>query len=340
MSERMSQPLPEPVPEPLTGSSAQPLSGTAGGRVTGPVSLPAAGPASSARRSRPVSATRKGCGFADFTDAWVRAFAASAASTEAELTSLDQRVGDGDFGANLLAGVQAALRLLTEAGAGGAAAVGVAAPGPAVAGTGDSQGLTAAAGASQSRSFLTRGGGTVGADSPSPGGGPHVPTAAAWPLNAAASAFLDEVGGTSGPLFGLLFQELALAVAATDGRGDRSGGSDPTAALALGVGRGLAAIQRVGEASVGDKTLVDALAPAAAALQAEPAGSDPREALGRAADAAWEGVRSTARLTARRGRASYLGDRAAGVPDPGAMGVGLLFTAAGGPVTTLAQLLS
>ncbi len=119
-------------------------------------------------------------------------------------------------------------------------------------------------------------------------------------------------------------------MAATDGRGDRSGGSDPTAALALGVGRGLAAIQRVGEASVGDKTLVDALAPAAAALQAEPAGSDPREALGRAADAAWEGVRSTARLTARRGRASYLGDRAAGVPDPGAMGVGLLFTAAGG----------
>ncbi|WP_327293061.1 DAK2 domain-containing protein [Streptomyces sp. NBC_01198] len=155
--------------------------------------------------------------------------------------------------------------------------------------------------------------------------------AAARPLEAAAGAFLDEVGGTSGPLFGLLFQEIAAAVRA-------GGATSPTAALAAGVRNGLAAIQRVGEAEVGDKTLVDALAPAAAALASSTA-RDPRQALADAARAAWRGVHDTARMTARRGRASYLGDRAAGVPDPGAVGIGLLFTAASGPVTTLGPLL-
>ncbi|MFI0941413.1 dihydroxyacetone kinase subunit DhaL [Streptomyces sp. NPDC021020] len=213
--------------------------------------------------------------FAAFTERWVRAFATTATATEAELTALDQQVGDGDFGTNLVAGLQAALRLLD-------------AP-------------------------------------PVPGRGP-VP-----PLGAAASAFLDEVGGTSGPLFGLLFQEMAEAV--------REGAAvAPTAALAAGVRDGLAAIQRVGEAEVGDKTLVDALSPAAAALAAA-TGADPAQALGEAAGAAWRGVHGTARMTARRGRASYLGDRAAGVPDPGAVGVALLFTAAAGPVTVLAPLL-
>nr|WP_052397485.1 dihydroxyacetone kinase subunit DhaL [Streptomyces sp. NRRL F-5123] len=213
--------------------------------------------------------------FAAFTERWVRAFAATATATESELTALDQQVGDGDFGTNLVAGLQSALRLLD-------------AP-------------------------------------PTPGSGP-VP-----PLGAAASAFLDEVGGTSGPLFGLLFQEMATAV--------RDGAAvAPTAALAAGVRDGLAAIQRVGEAEVGDKTLVDALAPAAAALAAA-TGADPAQALGEAAGAAWRGVHGTARMTARRGRASYLGDRAAGVPDPGAVGVALLFTAAAGPVTVLAPLL-
>jgi dihydroxyacetone kinase-like protein len=289
-----------------------------------------------ARRSQPMSVPLGRDGFADFTDAWVRAFAASAAATEAELTSLDQRVGDGDFGANLLAGVQAALRLLAEADAGGATPPSASFPGATVTGGTARHGMTAAGPSPSSRGRN----GARGAEPPSPADGAALMASAAWPLTVAASAFLDEVGGTSGPLFGLLFQELAAAVAEVNGSADGAPGMDPTAALAMGVARGLAAIQRVGEASVGDKTLVDALAPAAAALQAQPAGGSPREALGQAADAAWEGVRGTARLTARRGRASYLGDRAAGVPDPGAMGVGLLFTAARGPVTTLAPLLS
>ncbi|MDI5966235.1 dihydroxyacetone kinase subunit DhaL [Streptomyces sp. SL13] len=141
------------------------------------------------------------------------------------------------------------------------------------------------------------------------------------PLDAAATAFLDDVGGTSGPLFGLLLTELAGAAA-------DHGDVLTVRALADGTAAGLAAIQRVGDAEPGDKTLVDALAPAARALREAPAKTRPDVALAAAADAAWEGVRGTALFRARRGRASYLGDRASGIPDPGAVGVGLLFSAA------------
>ncbi|MGW1225026.1 dihydroxyacetone kinase subunit DhaL [Streptomyces sp. NPDC001515] len=149
-------------------------------------------------------------------------------------------------------------------------------------------------------------------------------------LGVVATSFLDEIGGTSGPLFGLLFQSLS-----------RAAGSGPhltTAALADGTAQGLAAIRRVGDAAPGDKTLVDALDPAATALRA--AGSAPAAtALAAAADGAWQGVRDTASLTARMGRASYLGERATGVPDPGAVGIALFFASAAGPVTALGPLL-
>ncbi|MFS8197556.1 dihydroxyacetone kinase subunit DhaL [Streptomyces sp. CWNU-52B] len=125
----------------------------------------------------------------------------------------------------------------------------------------------------------------------------------------AADVFLDEVGGTSGPLIGLLFQEIARGLAAH---------TDDLDGWRTGVREGLAAIQRVGEAETGDRTMVDALAPARDAL--ETGGS-----FGAAADAALTGARDTANLRARRGRASYVGDRALGAPDPGAMGVALLF---------------
>ncbi|GGZ27674.1 dihydroxyacetone kinase subunit DhaL [Streptomyces nitrosporeus] len=203
------------------------------------------------------------------THDWIRRFAESVYATEAELTELDQRAGDGDFGNNLAAGVRAAGLLL------------------------DGTDRTA---------------------------GP------AKTLGAVATAFLDEIGGTSGPLFGLLFQALS-----------RAAGSGPeltTAALAEGTAQGLAAIRRVGDASPGDKTLVDALAPAADALRAG-AGAPPEEALAAAAEGAWRGVRDTASLTARMGRASYLGERATGIPDPGAVGVALFFASAAGPVRTL-----
>ncbi|BBG03769.1 MULTISPECIES: DAK2 domain-containing protein [Pseudonocardia] len=129
-------------------------------------------------------------------------------------------------------------------------------------------------------------------------------------FGALGAVFLDEVGGTSGPLLGLLFTEIGHALAA---------GDDPVAAFGAGARAGLDAIQRVGEAQVGDRTLVDALAPAVEAL---PGG------FAAGARAAAEGARQTAELRARMGRASYVGDRAMGEPDPGAVGIALLFRAA------------
>ncbi|ANW16812.1 DAK2 domain-containing protein [Streptomyces clavuligerus] len=161
---------------------------------------------------------------------------------------------------------------------------------------------------------------------------PRRPRAAHEPLRVLATAFLDEVGGTSGPLFGLLFQELAAAARA-------DGPRLTTHALAVGTGRGLAAIRRVGGAAPGDKTLLDALHPAVLALAACPAPTPPVRALDRASVTAWDGVRRTAGRSARRGRASYLGERAAGVPDPGAVGVALFLTTAVRPVTVLAPFL-
>lgn len=128
----------------------------------------------------------------------------------------------------------------------------------------------------------------------------------------AGTLFLDNVGGTSGPLLGLLLHAIGRALEQTRPPADR--------ALASGVAEGLAAVQRVGEAAPGDRTMVDALAPAAKILSQ---GGD----LAAAADAAYDGARNTADMRARLGRASYVGDRAVGSPDPGAVGIALLFRA-------------
>jgi len=127
----------------------------------------------------------------------------------------------------------------------------------------------------------------------------------------AAEVFLDNVGGTSGPLFGLLFQSVGAAWK----DGDLAVGT-----LSEGISAGLGAIQRVGEASLGDRTLVDALAPAVDALSAGRSFVD-------AARAAIEGARATAGLRGRMGRASYIGERVIGHADPGAVGIALLLSA-------------
>ncbi|MEU6819701.1 dihydroxyacetone kinase family protein [Streptomyces atriruber] len=137
---------------------------------------------------------------------------------------------------------------------------------------------------------------------------------------ALAEAFLNDVGGTSGPLFGLLFQHLAAASPA-------DGGAPTVAALAEAAAAGHAAIHRVGGAVPGDCTLVDALAPAAESLAASRDADAPEAPLTEAAQAAIRGALATASLRPRRGRASYVGDHALGVPDPGALAVALLFMA-------------
>ncbi|TRW88872.1 dihydroxyacetone kinase subunit L [Mycolicibacterium sp. 018/SC-01/001] len=131
------------------------------------------------------------------------------------------------------------------------------------------------------------------------------------PLSVLGSVFLDEVGGTSGPLLGLLFTEIAVAVR------DRP---SVAAAWATGLSAGLRAITRVGEAAPGDRTMIDAIAPAVETLSES---SD----MSAAAQAAEDGARRTADMRARMGRASYLGDRAKGEPDPGAAGFALFLWA-------------
>ncbi|PPJ25537.1 dihydroxyacetone kinase subunit L [Nocardia nova] len=137
------------------------------------------------------------------------------------------------------------------------------------------------------------------------------------PWDTLRAVFLDEVGGTSGPLFGLLFQSLGTRATRSDSYID---------ALRTGLSDGLAAIQRVGEAEVGDRTMVDALAPAAAALNGD-------VDIAAMVSVAVDGALSTAPLRARRGRASYLGERAVGHPDPGAVGVALLLCVLAEPVS-------
>lgn len=131
-------------------------------------------------------------------------------------------------------------------------------------------------------------------------------------LRAISTAFLVRAGGTSGALFGVFFDELARAAVDTD---------DRLAVLRAGVPEALRRIQELGGARVGDDTLVDALFPAADALSGEASLSD-------VATAAADGAESTRDLVASRGRASYVGDRARGVVDPGALVVAWFFAAA------------
>jgi dihydroxyacetone kinase-like protein len=130
-----------------------------------------------------------------------------------------------------------------------------------------------------------------------------------------SEGFLD-TGGTSGPLFGMWFRELSKATAqSADAR-----------ALAAGVAAGVATVQRLGQAQVGDKTMVDAMLPAAEAMTGQDLDAD----LAAAARAARTGAASTQELRARRGRSSYVGEVAVGVLDPGAVTVALFFESARG----------
>jgi dihydroxyacetone kinase-like protein len=91
---------------------------------------------------------------------------------------------------------------------------------------------------------------------------------------------------------------------------------------------GVRAVERLGKAAPGDKTMLDALAPASRALtQAVQEGVEVREAFERAARAAEEGARATIPLLARKGRASYLGERSIGHEDPGAASSALIMAA-------------
>ena len=132
---------------------------------------------------------------------------------------------------------------------------------------------------------------------------------------------VQTVGGAGGPLYGTFFMQAGT----------------PTAnKMELTVGDWSAALEAAlngvvarGKAQLGDKTMVDALTPAMSALkQAVTDGADQNESLRRSASAAEQGMKDTIPMVAKKGRASYLGERSAGHQDPGATSSFLLLKAA------------
>jgi len=147
------------------------------------------------------------------------------------------------------------------------------------------------------------------------------PSTPADVLKAVSMALISKVGGAAGPLYGTAFLRAASAL----GDGEEVSAGDAAEALEAALG----GIKQRGKAQVGDKTIVDALEPAVEAAKEEAAGEGSVAAVFRsAADAAKEGAESTVPLTARRGRASYLGARAVGHQDPGATSTYMLLDAA------------
>ncbi|MFE3191372.1 dihydroxyacetone kinase subunit DhaL [Nocardia sp. NPDC059240] len=134
-----------------------------------------------------------------------------------------------------------------------------------------------------------------------------------------ALVLIRTIGGASGPLFGTFFLRFAAAV---------ESGSDITD-FARAFRAGLDGVIARGKAEPGDKTMVDTLGPAADALdKAVAGGADAAAALDAAVAAAAAGRDATTPLVARKGRASYLGERSAGHQDPGATSAALLVAAA------------
>jgi dihydroxyacetone kinase-like protein len=136
-------------------------------------------------------------------------------------------------------------------------------------------------------------------------------------LTTAGSTLVSTVGGASGPLWGTALRRAGRAL----GEADDFGGGQ----LADALDAALAGVVELGAAQEGDKTMVDALAPAVRALRARlEGGGDLADALAAARAACEEGMRATTPLQASKGRASYLGERSIGHQDPGATSAALL----------------
>jgi dihydroxyacetone kinase-like protein len=139
-------------------------------------------------------------------------------------------------------------------------------------------------------------------------------------LKGVAMSLIGKTGGASGPLYGTFFMDASKAV--------------PDAEITLDewatmMRAGLDGVKRRGQAETGDKTMVDALTPAVEALEdAVEDGSRFASALQAAADAAEDGMEATTPMVARKGRASYLGERSRGHQDPGATSTYYLFATA------------
>ena len=153
-----------------------------------------------------------------------------------------------------------------------------------------------------------------------------MPPSAAALLKQVGMTLVSSVGGASGPLYGTFF----LRMASTAGDVESLDGPAFATAMRAGVD---GVVQR-GKAQAGDKTMFDALAPAVDALdEALAGGARLDEALRMATDAAETGRDATTAMLARKGRASYLGERSVGHQDPGATSAALLVAAAATALT-------
>ena len=141
-------------------------------------------------------------------------------------------------------------------------------------------------------------------------------------LKTVAMSLISSVGGAAGPLYGTLLLQMGNALAG-EAEVDLAG-------FAAAWRKGLEGVQSRGKAKLGDKTMVDALSPAVRALGQA---ADLASGLSAAAQAAEDGMHATTPLIARKGRASYLGERSADHQDPGATSTYYLFKSAAEALT-------
>ena len=134
-------------------------------------------------------------------------------------------------------------------------------------------------------------------------------------LKALGHTLRRELGGSSGPLYGVLFLHCSSVLA--------NSGATGLAQWAEAIDQGCQAISQMGGAKPGDRTMLDALDPFAKALKKDAGDKSPHEAVLSAVEAAERGAESTAQLKPRLGRSSYLGDRVLGYPDPGAKAIAI-----------------
>jgi dihydroxyacetone kinase-like protein len=136
-------------------------------------------------------------------------------------------------------------------------------------------------------------------------------------LKTVAMALVSSVGGAAGPLYGTLFLQMGGALVGRE--------QVDLAGYVTAWRKGLEGVQMRGKAEPGDKTMVDAIVPAVEAMEQA---SDLDGALRAAVEAAERGMLATVPLVARRGRASYLGERSKDHQDPGATSTYYLYTSA------------
>lgn len=137
-------------------------------------------------------------------------------------------------------------------------------------------------------------------------------------LKTTGMTLVSTVGGSAGPLYGTAFMKAGAALKDKMEMNE----ADLVAAVEAAIG----GIQMRGKATVGEKTMLDAICPAFDALKASvEAGEDMKAALTKAVEAAQKGVEYTKTIKATKGRASYIGDRSIGHQDPGATSATYMF---------------